>query len=669
MQLRKILNIFKQIALVSRPFSWINTGAPFAAGYILATASLDTNFWLGTLYFLFPYNLAMYGINDIYDYESDIRNPRKGSLEGSIVSPQQRKLLWWSIALTNIPFLIFFATRGDTTSNLVLMGIVFFCISYSLKGLRFKEIPVLDSINSSLHFVGPLVFGLALGQAANYPWAIIISFFFWGMASQAFGAIQDIKPDRAGSIKSIATYFGARRTTTFTLALYSIAAAIPTLAYWPHGIVFTIILSVYSINVLFFKKYKSDAKSHEFRRGWKNFLWLNWIAGFWIVQVLLFMLDPFNLGSDRYLLIAICLAVIGFGQLMLAAYNMVVLKRPPAQRGQSELPKVSVLIYALNQAENINSTLLAVLGQSYPDFEVLFTDLGSSDNTLKLASGFQDNRLRIMEIPEPESGWEIGPWATEQLALHAEGEKIVFLAADTILMPNTLATIVQTMERGDLDLVSLLPADQNKSLAQKLILSQNHFFLLGCYPAGLIEHKHPDINLAYSGLIGINRQALTHMEGLSGIKKSPIPEIELARLVSSKGLKTGFFIASKIATSQNYARAETIVRQNVRRYYPALGYNMPLSIAAISFGAFLFVTPGIGLGTSLITGSQSSYVWLLAYLAGFLPRVIVSTTNKQGVIAAVFYPITNTVGLLSLGFSMISYELLRPRWQERTETS
>ncbi|MBX7557973.1 UbiA family prenyltransferase, partial [Streptomyces sp. tea 10] len=66
----------------SRPLSWVNTAYPFTAA-VLLTGGIP--WWLvvlGTVFFLVPYNLAMYGINDVFDYESDLRNPRKGGVEG-----------------------------------------------------------------------------------------------------------------------------------------------------------------------------------------------------------------------------------------------------------------------------------------------------------------------------------------------------------------------------------------------------------------------------------------------------------------------------------------------------------------------------------------------------------------------------------------------------------
>ena len=81
-----MIETIKTLFWASRPISWINTAYPFAVAYFLTTGSIDTTLVVGTLFFLIPYNLLMYGINDVFDYESDLRNPRKGGIEGALLA-------------------------------------------------------------------------------------------------------------------------------------------------------------------------------------------------------------------------------------------------------------------------------------------------------------------------------------------------------------------------------------------------------------------------------------------------------------------------------------------------------------------------------------------------------------------------------------------------------
>src|SRR5690606_13185541 len=115
----------RQVVGSSRPVSWVNTAYPFAAAYLLAGGGVTPALVIGTLWFLIPYNLLMYGVNDVFDYESDLRNPRKGGLEGVVLSRRWHGLTLWAAALSNIPFVVALVLLGDVMSTLVLTLSVF----------------------------------------------------------------------------------------------------------------------------------------------------------------------------------------------------------------------------------------------------------------------------------------------------------------------------------------------------------------------------------------------------------------------------------------------------------------------------------------------------------------------------------------------------------------
>jgi 4-hydroxybenzoate polyprenyltransferase len=90
----------------------------------------------------------MYGINDVFDYESDLHNPRKGGVEGAVLDRGFHRITLWAAVVTNVPFLAALILLGNPLSWLVLAVSVFAVIAYSAPGLRFKERPFLDSITS-----------------------------------------------------------------------------------------------------------------------------------------------------------------------------------------------------------------------------------------------------------------------------------------------------------------------------------------------------------------------------------------------------------------------------------------------------------------------------------------------------------------------------------------
>ena len=278
--------VVKQLFIASRPVSWINTAYPFAAAYLLTTRQIDFTLVIGTLFFLIPYNLAMYGINDVFDYESDLRNPRKGGTHGAVLDRRMHRITLWAAALSCVPFVLYLAVVGSPASWLVLAASLFFVVFYSAPPLRLKEVPFADSVTSSIHFFSPAVYGLVLAGAV-WTWqlgAVIVAFALWGVASHAFGAVQDVVADREAGISSIATARGARWTVWFSLVCYAAAGAVMLTTTWP-GPLAALVALLYIATVWPFRSI-TDETAERATAGWRRFLWINQIAGF-IVTLLL----------------------------------------------------------------------------------------------------------------------------------------------------------------------------------------------------------------------------------------------------------------------------------------------------------------------------------------------------------------------------------------------
>jgi 4-hydroxybenzoate polyprenyltransferase len=277
----------RTLLVSSRPVSWVNTAYPFAAAYLLATGRIDVTLVVGTLFFLIPYNLAMYGVNDVFDYESDLRNPRKGGVQGAVLDRRLHGVTLWAAALTCLPFVAYLVVVGDPLSWGVLALSLFFVVFYSAPPLRLKEVPFADSVTSSIHFFSPAVYGLALAQVAPTPAlvALLLAFAFWGVASHAFGAVQDVVADRDAGIRSVATARGARWTTRFALATYAAAALAVLFTDWPGPL--AALLAVPYLAMSWPYRSVTDETAATATIGWRRFLWLNQFTGFGVTVLLI----------------------------------------------------------------------------------------------------------------------------------------------------------------------------------------------------------------------------------------------------------------------------------------------------------------------------------------------------------------------------------------------
>jgi len=218
---------FREVLRISRPRFWLYEAATFGlVGTVGALKGLsffaDWHYWVFALYFLIPANILIYGINDIFDYETDKQNPKKGDdAYEALVGPEKQRSLWWWIVLTNVPF--FFLVPLQVPLILSFAAFVFFASFYSAEPIRAKAKPLIDSLFSAGHYVATGVFGYYLAGGTHFPITGVIAGMCWAVAMHAYSAVPDIKADFMANLRTIAIMIGAKSTIYLCWFLYLLA--------------------------------------------------------------------------------------------------------------------------------------------------------------------------------------------------------------------------------------------------------------------------------------------------------------------------------------------------------------------------------------------------------------------------------------------------------------
>lgn len=97
------------------------------------------------------------------------------------------------------------------------------------------------------------------------------------------------------------------------------------------------------------------------------------------------------------------------------------------------MPAVSVILTAYNEADRIRAALDSVLSQSLRDFEVVVVDDGSTDGTVEVVRGLADSRIRLVEAGRLGRGG-----ALKRAVEAARGRYVANLDADDQARPDRL---------------------------------------------------------------------------------------------------------------------------------------------------------------------------------------------------------------------------------------
>jgi GT2 family glycosyltransferase/sugar lactone lactonase YvrE len=217
----------------------------------------------------------------------------------------------------------------------------------------------------------------------------------------------------------------------------------------------------------------------------------------------------------------------------LAAVSKSFAAAPFAEAARATWPRVSVVVCAYNAADTIGECLGSLGALTYPDFEILLVNDGSTDGTGDLGRRF--DRVRVIDIPNG------GLSAARNVGLHeATGEIVAYTDADVRVDRDWLTYLVQPCMTSDVvgsGGPNIVP-DDDPWMAQCVARS----------PGGptqvllddrIAEHV-PGCNMAF------RREALLAVGGFNPLYVKAGDDVDLCWRLQARGWKIGFSPAALV---------------------------------------------------------------------------------------------------------------------------
>lgn len=212
---------------VSRVRFWIYTAGTYVVGYAMGMTSwldfLKPEYFLFLLYFFFPANVFLYGVNDYWDREGDRYNPRKGGKEYKTRETEERnlRLLIYITLGMGLALLLF---QKNLIEQILLSTFLLLSYFYSANPIRFKTIPFLDFASNVLYIL-PGILGYYQASTALPPVLVVLAGFAHTSAMQVFSAIPDIEYDRQAKILTTAVLL-KRKTSLALCSIFWVTLAV-----------------------------------------------------------------------------------------------------------------------------------------------------------------------------------------------------------------------------------------------------------------------------------------------------------------------------------------------------------------------------------------------------------------------------------------------------------
>ena len=229
---------------------------------------------------------------------------------------------------------------------------------------------------------------------------------------------------------------------------------------------------------------------------------------------------------------------------------------PSRSSGVLEMPFLSVIIPARNEATNIERCVTSLLNQSYPDdrYKIVVVDDNSEDNTAAIVRKIQAGhpRLNLAEAGDLPEGWTGKNNACWKGAALAEGEWYCFIDADTTAAPDLLKTAVEFAETHHIDMLSLNPFQELVSFSERLLLPAVFISIAASMSFTHVNDPSRPDALANGQFILFKQGVYEAMNGHSAVRNEIMDDIALAKVVKQSGYRLYWMFGDELIRTRMY---------------------------------------------------------------------------------------------------------------------
>ena len=238
-------------------------------------------------------------------------------------------------------------------------------------------------------------------------------------------------------------------------------------------------------------------------------------------------------------------------------------------------PLVSVILPAKDEERNLAECLRSLCGLTYPNLEIVVVDDRSTDRTHEIALELAatDPRIHVLAVEYLPPGWTGKTHALQYAFTVARGQWLLFVDADTLHAPESLAIMMEFARSQRAALVSLLPELRCETFWEQVVQPLAAITLMQSFPLHAVHDSRSRLAFANGQYILVERSAYTATGGHASVRDRFVEDIALAQRVKDLGRPIRVALVERIVTCRMYASLAELARGWSRIFYDALSRN------------------------------------------------------------------------------------------------
>lgn len=300
------------------------------------------------------------------------------------------------------------------------------------------------------------------------------------------------------------------------------------------------------------------------------------------------------------------LGVIWFSRLLGAALGMpkvADISRPEWDRKPATAdgnPRVSIIVPARNEEEQIAPALATLLKLDYDNYEVIAVNDRSTDRTGEVmdriastpeASGL----LKIIHIAELPAGWMGKVHAMWSAANVARGDWLLFTDADVLFRPDVLSRALAYAEAEHADHLVLFPRMIMKSPGERMMIAFfQTLFVFGHRPWKVADPKTKD-HMGVGAFNLIRRRVYDAVGTYKALRFEVLDDMKLGKIVKNAGYAQRNVYGADLISLRWVQTAMGMVRNLTKNFFAIMSFQWWRVVLSAVALLFLNLMPFVGI--------------------------------------------------------------------------
>ena len=296
------------------------------------------------------------------------------------------------------------------------------------------------------------------------------------------------------------------------------------------------------------------------------------------------------------------LALAWFSRIVDAAIGMpsvADVSKPEWDRNPGENPRVSIIVPARNEEEDIELSLTRLLELDYDNYEVIAVNDRSTDRTGEIMgrvalSGSVRGRLRVIHHSELPFGWLGKTHAMWTATNEATGDWLLFTDADVLFKPDSVRRALAYAEAEHADHVVLFPQMIMKRPGEYMMIAFfQTMFVFGHRPWKVADPKTRD-HMGVGAFNLIRRSVYEAVGTYEALRMEVLDDMKLGKVVKNAGFAQRNVFGADLISIRWAHGARGVVENLTKNFFAVLSFQWWRTVISAFGLAFLNLMPFLG---------------------------------------------------------------------------